>query len=168
MNKIIEGLKKLGIESKDIETTQYSVDAQYNWTEDRGRVLTGYKISQNVGVKIRDFTKVGDVLSMATENGANVVNSLQFTIDDPEQLKAQAREEAIKQAKEKAETLAKQSGIRLGKIIGVYEDSYGYSNVSSDSSKVMSAVAIGGGESAQIETGEQKITVTINLTYKLK
>jgi hypothetical protein len=170
MNKIIEGLKGLGIEPKDIQTTQYSVDSQYNWTEDAGRVLIGYKISQNVDVKIRDFTKVGDVLNMATENGANVVNSLQFTIEDPEQLKAIAREDAIKQAKEKAATLAKQTGIKLGDIVNVYEDSYGYNDMAyTESAKTMSVAGMGGSAvPAQIETGEKEITVTINLTYKVK
>jgi hypothetical protein len=169
MNKIIEGLKNLGVESKDIQTAQYTVSSQYNWTEKEGRVLTGYIINQNVDVKIRDFNKIGDILSMATENGANVVNNLQFTIEDLEKTKAKAREEAIAQAKEKAATLAKQTGIKLGDIINVYEDSYGYTPTVYNSAKV----AMGAGESvssdsAQIESGEQTITVTINLTYKVK
>jgi hypothetical protein len=171
MNKIIEGLKNLGIESKDIQTAQYSVDSQYNWTEKEGRILSGYKISQNVNVKIRNFTKIGDVLTMATNNGANVVNSLQFSIENLEQLRSQARADAIKQAKEKAETLAKQTGIKLGDIIGVYENNYAYDygyGSAESSVKLMSVPADGGGVPAQIETGEEKITITVNLTYKIK
>jgi len=168
MNKIIDGLKKLNIENKDIQTAQYTVNSQYDWTEEGGRVLKGYTISQNVEVKIRDFTKIGDVLSMATENGANVVGDLQFSIEDAEQFKTQARAEAIKQAKEKAVVLAQQTGINLGDIINVYEDSYGYAPVAYSSAKLMGAGTDAVQESAQIESGEQTVTVTVNLTYKVK
>jgi len=169
MNKIIDGLKNLSIEEKDIQTTQYSVIPQYNYTEDRGRVPNGYTINQNIEVKIRDFAKISDVLSMATENGANVVSSLQFTIDDPEQFKAEARAKAIEQAKVKAETLAKQAGVKLGDIINVYENSYNYAPTNSAMQKTM----LGAGESvsydsAQIQTGEQEINLTMNITYKIK
>jgi hypothetical protein len=171
INKIIAGLKELNIESKDIKTTQYSLSPQYDWTEEDGRVLVGYTISQNVEVKIRDFTKTGDVLNMATENGVNVVSGLQFSIEDTEKFKSQAREDAIAQAKEKAETLAKQSGIKLGKIVNVYEDFYAPS-ISYVNAKSLSAY--GGGvmedamPSAEIEAGQEIIKVTISLTYKIK
>ena len=117
--------------------------------------------------KIRDFTKIGDVLSQSTTAGANLVGDLQFTIDNPEQFKEQARALAIKQAKTNANNLAKESGIDLGKIINVYE---GYNSVQ----PVMydSAKAMGGGVSASaptptIQPGQQEIDVTINLTYKI-
>jgi hypothetical protein len=170
MNKIIQELKNLGIEEKDLQTTQYSVYPQYNWTEKEGRIPDGYTISQNVKVKIRDFDKISSVLTAGTENGANIVNSLQFEVDDAEQFKADARAKAIAQAKEKARVLAEQSGIKLGDIINVYENSY-YSPVSSYSTK--EALGMGGAEDQaiqipQIQTGEQEIRATVNLVYKIK
>ena len=183
MNAVIEAVKKLGVEDKDIETTNYSLNPVYDsyavpvsasssvpviYPVRTGTTLTGYKLDQNVQVKIRDFTKIGDVLSMATENGANVVGDLQFSIEDAEQFKTQARAEAIKQAKEKATILAQQTGINLGDIINVYEDSYGYSPIAYSSAKVMTATDGGGSEIAQVESGEQTVTVTVNLTYKVK
>ncbi len=168
MNKIIQELKNLGIEDKDLQTTQYSVSPQYNWTQKEGRIPDGYTISQNIEVKIRDFNKISNILTVGTENGANIVNSLQFEIDDAEQFKANARAKAIAQAKEKARVLAEQSGIKLGDIINVYENSY-YSPVSSYSTK---AVGMGGAVedsvSPQIQTGEQEIRATVNLVYKIK
>lgn len=170
MNKIIEGLKTLGIAEKDIQTTQYSVSPQYNWTERGGRVLEGYMIHQNIEVKIRDFAMISDALNVATDNGANIVSDLQFTIDDVEKVKAAAREKAILEAKEKAQTLANQTGIKLGNIINIYESNDGYYPLYSSKT----AIGMGGGAdmaesvAPQIQTGEQEIQVTVNLTYKIK
>jgi len=168
MNKIIDGLKNLGIEEKDIQTTQYSVTPQYNYTEKSGRVPNGYTINQNIEVKIRNFDNISSVLDVATQNGANVVSSLAFTIDNPEQFRSEARAKAIEQAKAKAKTLADQAGIKLGDIINVYENSYNYSPTYTSAKTLM-----GGGESvsydsAQIQTGQQEIDMTINVTYKIK
>ena len=181
MNAVIAAIKKLGIDDKDIQTTNYSLSPVYSNTVvplpavyslpmmpvQSSSKLTGYTLEQDVQVKIRDFTKIPDVLSEASTSGANVVGDLQFTVDNPEQFKDQARAQAIAQAKTDAENMAKESGINLGKIINVYE---GYSPV-----PVMynSAKAMGGGvaESAPapvIEPGQQEIDVTINLTYQVR
>ncbi|MCX6720887.1 MAG: SIMPL domain-containing protein [Candidatus Staskawiczbacteria bacterium] len=167
MNAVIEAVKALGVDEKDIKTTYYNLMPRYNWTEAQGQVFQGYTLSQNIQVKIRDFTKIGDILSKATLNGANLVNDLSFTIDNPEKFKEQARAEAIAKAKANAQNLAKESGLRLGKLINVYE---GY-----NSYPVMynSAKAMGGGiaESAPVPTiqpGQQEINVTINLTYQVR
>ena len=168
MNKIIEEVKNLGIEDKDIQTTQYSVTPQYNYTEKEGRVPNGYTINQNIEVKIRNFDNISGVLDVATQNGANVVSSLAFTIDDPEQFRAEARAKAIEQAKAKAETLAKQAGVKLGEIINVYENNYSYSPVYTNSKTLMGAGVLESTASADIQTGQQEVDLTINLTYKLK
>jgi hypothetical protein len=169
MNKIIDGVKSLGLEAKDIQTTQYSVSPQYNWTQDKGQVLEGYRITQNIDLKIRDFKKIGDILGVATENGANIVSDLRFSIEDEEKAKAQAREKAITSAKAKAQTIAQQAGIKLGEIINVYEDYY-YTPVQYSSAKVMNDMVSSGSarEVAQVESGEQQVQITINLVYKIK
>lgn len=107
MNKLLAELKKLKIEDKDIQTTNYNIYPKYNWTEERGQELTGYEVSQSVQVKIRDLDKIGETISQTTAVGANQIGGLSFTIDEPEVLKQQAREKALKNAKEKAEALAK-------------------------------------------------------------
>jgi len=167
MNAIIEAIKGLEVEEKDIKTIYYNLAPRYNWTEAQGQVLQGYTLTQNIQVKIRDFAKIGDILSKATLNGANLVNDLTFTIDDVDGLKAQARAEAIAKAKANAENLAKESGVKLGKLINVYENynSYPY---------MYDTVKLGMGGASEsapvpvIQPGQQEINVTINLTYQVK
>ncbi|MBU4512820.1 SIMPL domain-containing protein, partial [Patescibacteria group bacterium] len=101
MNAIIDELKKLGVEAEDMKTTQYNIRPAYDWTSSRGQVLRGYQVSQTVTVKIRDLDKVGEIIGKAGTLGANDVSGLTFTIDEPEKLRQQAREEALLAAKKK-------------------------------------------------------------------
>jgi uncharacterized protein YggE len=166
MNAVIAAVKNLKIDEKDIQTTNYSLTPLYNYTEAAGRVFQGYTLNQNIQVKIRDFTKIGDVLSQATTNGANLVGDLQFVIDNPEQFREQARAKAIEQAKANVKNLAKESGIKLGKLINVYENNYSPSPI------MYSAMGKGGAapEAAvpTVQPGQQEIDVTISLTYQVK
>ncbi|MCX6718535.1 MAG: SIMPL domain-containing protein [Candidatus Staskawiczbacteria bacterium] len=167
MNAVIDAVKKLGVDEKDIQTTNYSLTPNYNYTQNAGRIFQGYTLEQDVQVKIRDFTKVGDILAKATSVGANLVGDLQFTIDNPEQFKEQARAKAIAQAKANAENLAKESGIGLGKIINIFENSYNSSPVMYSSAKAMGAGVMDSAPVPTVQPGQQEIDVTINLTYKI-
>lgn len=167
MNAVIQAVKDAGVDEKDIKSTTYNLSPLYNWTEAAGRVFQGYTLQQNIQVKIRDFTKIGEILNKATSSGANLANDLQFTIDDPEQFREQARTEAINQAKEKAKNLAKESGIKLGKIINVYENYNSYP-VSYDLLKGYGGAATESAPVPTIESGQQEVTITINLTYQIR
>jgi uncharacterized protein YggE len=166
MNKIISDVKTMGVEEKDIQTTSYNLSPLYNWTEHKGRVFEGYTLDQNIRLKIRDFTKIGDVFSKATGKGINVIGDLQFAIDNPEKVKQEARAKAIEQAKINARNLAKESGIKLGKIINVYENYSPYPVAYSSMKR------LGGDMETSnvptIEPGQQEINITINLTYRVK
>ena len=167
MNAVIAAVKNLGVEEKDIQTTNYNLTPNYNYTEVKGSFIDGYVLSQNIQVKIRDFTKIGEILSQGTSKGANLIGSLQFTIDNPEKVKQEARAKAIAQAKANAQNLAKESGINLGKLINVYENSNNYAYPMAYSKDL----GMGGAEVASVPTvqpGEQEILIMVNLTYIVK
>jgi len=170
MNDIISAMKELGIEEKDIKTTSFNLRPVYSYPENGERKLSGYELYQQVTLKIRELDKIGETIQVAASNGANQIGNVSFTIDETDALQAEARAEAIAKAKNKAEEMAEQAGIRLGKIVGIYE--------SSGSSPVFrNDYAYGGGEASydksmvaipDIETGEMEVTVNVTLTYKIK
>ncbi|PKL36515.1 hypothetical protein CVV38_01265 [Candidatus Peregrinibacteria bacterium HGW-Peregrinibacteria-1] len=169
-NAIIAGIVALGVEEKDIMTQEYYVNPNYDYTPERGSFEDGYIVQQNLVIKVRDFSLLGQVTATATANGANRISGLGFTVENPEVAKAEAREKAIANAKEKAEEIAEQSGIRLGKIVNFWEvnDDYympykGYGGVSMDM-----AVSSEGSVETPIMTGTQDITVSVSLSYKIK
>lgn len=170
MNAIVSFLKGEGIEEKDIKTTGFNISPRYEYNYKTGeRTLAGYEVTQTVNVKIRDLTKIGTVISESTSLGANDISSLSFIIDDDDAVKEQAKELAIKDAKEKAKNLEKALGIKLVRIVGFYEssspayDSYYYGLGAGESMKTASSVAV-----PTIETGQNKVTSNVSITYAVR
>ncbi|MDO8559353.1 MAG: SIMPL domain-containing protein [bacterium] len=171
MNTVIDSIKKQGVESKDIKTTNFSMNPRYEWRKTASsyfpegeRTLIGYEISQSLEIKIRDLNKVGTIIEGATGSGVNQVGILYFTIDNQDKLNAEARQKAINEAETKAKELASELGVKLGKIVNFSES--GFSPMPMYAFKEM---GIGGGGTApQIETGENKISVTVSITYEIR
>ena len=168
MSAITAELKKLNIEDHDIQTVNYNLTPSYEWPDGK-RVLIGYSLTNEVQVKIRNFDNISAVITKATDSGANLINDLTFTIDNLETVRAEAREQAIAAAKVKAKNLAEQSGLRLVKIVGVWED---YTNDSLANRTY--AYGMGGEKmvdevsSASVSVGEQEVVVSVSLSYQVK
>jgi len=171
MNEIIAAVKELGVDEKDIKTTDYRLSPVYTWIEKEGQRLLGYEVSQNIALKIRDLDKISDIIAKTTEKGANQIGNINFTIDDEYELKNEARRLAIEKAKEKAEAIAKESGMKLGKIKSVHENSYqpiyDYSNAYKEM-RLESYDQAAGMVAPSIEAGQNEVRVEITLIYEVK
>ncbi len=165
MNKITAGLKKIGVAEKDIKTTNYNIYPQYDWIDGR-QILRGYQLDQSIQVKVRKLDKLGEIMTQAGELGANNVSGLNFTIDDPEVLRQQAREQAIIQAKAKADTLAKIAGIKLGKLVSFTEFSP-ESPIYYDYAKSAAGGAGGGGPAPSIQSVSLEVIITVNVSFEV-
>jgi len=175
MNDIIYFIKEQGVEEKDLKTTNFSLYPRYEYQKVETeiypyppgkRVLVGYEVTQSLEAKIRDMAKIGEIIEGATGKGANQVGDLQFVIDKQDELKTQARTQAIEKAKAKAEELASQLRVKLIRITNFSESSVTPYYYNLEKAAVPSG--IGGGELPQIETGENKITVTVTITYEIR
>ncbi|MDD4412746.1 MAG: SIMPL domain-containing protein [Patescibacteria group bacterium] len=171
ISDIIKVIKSLGVDEKDIQTSNYNLNPVYNYTNVKGQELTGYEVYQNLSIKVRDLTKIGDIIARGTEKGANQIGGINFTIDDEFALKNQAREIAITKAKEKAVLIAEQSGMKLGEVKNVSESSNEggvvpmYANAKMEFAAGSNADQIA---SPEIATGQNQIKVTVTLTYEVK
>ena len=171
MSDIIKAVKALGVDEKDIQTNNYSLNPVYNYTNVKGQELVGYEVDQNLSLKVRDLTKIGDIIARGTEQGANQIGGISFTIDDEFALRNQARELAITKAKEKATLIAEQAGMKLGKVKSVSEDA-GQSGIVPMYANAKMDLANGAGASSiaspEIATGQNQIKVDVTLTYEVK
>lgn len=167
MNKIVEGLKTLGIAEDDIQTSSYNVYENNEWNPETNTYTSkGWVVSNYVTVKVRDTSKISAVLKMAGDNAITNISGPTFTIDDPSNLKNEARIKALKQAKEKAEAVASSLGLKIEKVVGYSEWSpstepfYDYSS---------SFLSVASSESAAptIQPGSNEVVVNVNITYKL-
>lgn len=162
MDQVIADLKQLGIESKDLESN-YSVYPNYNYTEQRGQELVGYQVSNQLTVKIRDLSKVPNVLALAGKYGANQVSGLNFTVDEPENLKTEARVKALDDARAKAEVLSQKLGVSLGSVVSYneYESGGAYPVMMKN---VMSADSM---SAPAVEGGSKDVMMNVNVTYEI-
>jgi uncharacterized protein len=191
MNAIIAALTALKIDKADIQTNQYQLNPIYNYPVVTGKaistdpsinvsgsmmtttqtVLQGYQLTEGITVKIRDLNTVGDVIEKAIAAGANQAGGVSFTIDDQDKLRAEARALAISKAIDKAKTIAKQSGLKLGKLINVTENTgpmpY-YANTYDMMAKSAAGFAPQAVPAASIQSGSLDITDDVVLTYKVK
>ncbi|PJE57964.1 MAG: hypothetical protein COU81_03265 [Candidatus Portnoybacteria bacterium CG10_big_fil_rev_8_21_14_0_10_36_7] len=167
INSILKSLKDLSIEEKDIKTTNYSVYPNYNYNETRQQI-SGYTVTQNIDVEIKKIDKVNKAVDAITTNGGNLVGQISFDFDKEirRKLEDQARKEAVEMAREKAQSLANASGITLGKIINVEENSNNRPvPIYSDS------VGLGGApveKATEITPGQSAIQISVILSYEIR
>ena len=164
VDAIIAELKKMKIDEKDMKSN-YSIYPEYNYTSKEGRQFAGYKVSNQVTIKIRDLNRVQNVLALAGKYGANQVSGLSFTIDDTQNLKAQARAKALVDAKEKAKYLSKSLGVKILSVTSYNEYEGGDSISPYRSDYAMEG--LGGGSAPQIVTGGKDVEMNVNITYEV-
>jgi uncharacterized protein YggE len=133
------------------------------------QVITGYDVTQTLTIKIRkgNMAKIGQIIESATAAGANQAGSLQFTLDNPDAVQAQARKIAIDDAEAKSQVLAKQLGVKLVRITSYSEGGY-YPAAQLNYAAKDVAASSAGGLAPNIQTGENKITVNVNITYEIE
>lgn len=168
MQGIVESVKKQSIEEKDIATDSLSLQPAFDW-KDGQQIPRGFEATQTLHVKVRNLDKIGDLLSAVTTVGANQVGGVDFTIDDPETLRALAREKAIAKAQAKAQKLASELGRKIVRLKG-FSEGGGYAPPMGYAKANVMMEGVGGANapSIPVPTGEQEINVSVTLTYELR
>ena len=124
-NQIQAAVRGLGIAEKDIQTRNYSFYPNYSTDKDHRNEVTGYTVNNSVIVVVRDIKLTGKVIDAALSNGANEINSLDFSASDTKAVRKVALLNAIQDARDKADIIAKGLGKRIVGIQNVSE-STGY------------------------------------------
>jgi uncharacterized protein len=123
MAAVTSALVDAGVAQKDIQTPRFSIQPLYVSPDPHGEAkLSGYNVSNQVNVTIRDIGKVGDVLDRLVAAGVTNVGNIEFLHANPLKILDQAREAAVADAKRKAEIYAKASGVTLGRVVWITED----------------------------------------------
>ena len=160
--QIASAVKKQGVADEDIQTQNVSLYPQ-TIDQDGKQVITGYRASLSVRVKVRDISKLGDVISAANAAGANDINGPTFTIDDPAPIRAKAIDEAVADARKSAEAMAKAAGKSVGAVLSMSS-----SDVGSIPGLPAASGMAGGAKSVPIEPGQLDITANVVVVFELK
>ena len=119
INATLAALAEMGIEEKDIQTTNMNMWNNY----DSNGNLTGYRMSTDLTVYVRDITKAGDVVDAAIAAGANELNGVSYLLSNEDEMYNTALADAIALARTKAEVLAEAAGKTVGQVKKVDETS---------------------------------------------
>ena len=152
---IIDALKNAGIPDSDIQTSSVSLWPQ---TSNDGQTITGYQASNDVTVT-SSIDKAGLLVDKATNAGANNVNGPSLSVGDESSYYAKALKLAVADAKTQAQAIADASGLTLGGILHI-------SNQSSTPGPIAYGAAFDAAKgSTPIEAGSQQVQATVTVTY---
>lgn len=167
INRVSVSVKGLGVAEKDIQTSNYSIYPQYDYQSGRNRV-TGYTVSVNLTIVVRDLEKINSVIDSATANGANQVGGITLTVNEDKRktLEKEARQKAVDEARIKAQELAELSGMTLGRVVDIQENSPQVPRPFVYDAVALKAEGVGG--DTQIQAGSTDITSTITLYYETR
>ena len=164
MGKVLLALKGAGIDEKDYQTSRLSLQPQYATSSkpaERTPGVVSFRASNRVTVKIRDVTKVANVIDVLVGAGANDIGGINFSVTQTSKHLDEAREKAMADARRKAEIYAKAAGVTLGEPISIAEDG---AAVPVFRGKMAAPMAAG----AQVAPGEETLSVTVSVSWAIK
>ncbi|MGO4112681.1 SIMPL domain-containing protein [Rhizobium ruizarguesonis] len=127
MNDVLAALKSGGIAERDLQTSGFSIQPQYNYPQpvdgqQQQPQLIGYQTINSITVRLRDLAKLGAVIDQSVSLGINQGGDIQFTNDKPDAVIDEARKNAVASAVKKAKTLSEAAGVKLGRILEINEN----------------------------------------------
>src|SRR6266481_3536857 len=162
MGKVLQALKGAGIEEKDVQTSRLSLQPQSAPNRTGPSAISGYRASNRVTIRVRDVTKVANVIDTLVGAGANEIGGINFVVSQASKLLDEARERAVADARRKAEIYARAAGVTLGEPLGISEE--GSAPGPLFRGKVAAPMAI----TAPVAPGEETLSVTVSVSWAIK
>jgi uncharacterized protein len=162
---VASSLKELGVDAKDIQTNAFNVYPQQQFGP-QGEVLkTTYAVDNTVFVTVRDLSKLGQILDVVVQNGANAINGITFDVLDKTKALTQVRQMAVTDARQQAQQLADAAGVKLGNLISL--------NVYTSNSPVPAfggkgGVAANAAAPVSVSAGQMVLSMDASLVYEIK
>ncbi len=161
---VMDALMRAGVATKDIRTTNFNIWASDQYDEKGHKTGTLYMVDNTVYVTVRDLPKLGDLLEIAIQSGANNINGIQFDVADRTEAVAKALIAAVEDARKQAEEIANAAGVQLGVVqtISYY-----------DAQPLTYDYGKGGGgvrmeAAVPVSPGQMQITTSVTIVYELK
>jgi uncharacterized protein YggE len=118
-----QALAQAGVAEKDVQTVRHDVAVNRPWKDGSPGPIAGYSVVDEVRVKVRDVSRLANVLDRVVAAGGNALRGLSFEKDDPSLQQRDALARAVADARGKAEAVAKAAGVTLGEVLSVAEAS---------------------------------------------
>ncbi|WP_139906112.1 SIMPL domain-containing protein [Clostridium thermarum] len=160
-NAVIDSLLKLKVSRKDIGTASFDIQPQYDFVEGR-QEFKGFRVTNILSVTVRDLSKTGEIIDTAIASGANRVDSVRFSVENPAEYYSRALSLAVRSASEKAKELSYDFGVQLNPIpIRITEQSSVTLPEEAQTMKLMAS-------STPILPGQIEITARIEVVFEYR
>jgi len=163
IHAVISALTEAGVLEEDIATSNYSVNAEYDYSSMGGQRLTGYNVSNQLNVTIRDMEHIGATLDKATAAGANNIYNIQFLSTKADAAMDEATAYAVQDAMRRAQLLADAAGLQLGNIVSITDTVTGYGGMPRTYKSTMDSAA---GNS--ILPDDASVSASVTIVFELK
>lgn len=166
VRSLFTALKTLGIEAKDVQTSNLQIEPVYNYRNDGKRELVKYVMRNTVHVIVRDLAKVEGVIDAGVDGGVNILNNVEFETSNAKAVRDSLRIAAAKDAQRKASDLAAAVGAKVGKPLNISE-SGGYTPQPVYRAKAM-MMAADAEMGTPVAAGQMVVRVTVSAVFELE
>jgi hypothetical protein len=165
MTRIVAALKASGIADKDVQTSNISLDAQYDYEQNQPPKLRAYQASNTVTIAVYDIARLGRTLDAVTGAGANQINGVGFGLKDPSAAENEARLKAVKALQAKADLYAGAVGYRVARLVSLSEGG-GYAP-SPPRPMAMMRAGFAKADATPVQAGELTVRIEVNGVYEI-
>ena len=163
MNRVMAALRRAGVEARDVQTAQVSINPQYAYQQGEAPRLSGYQATNQVIVTTRDLARLGATIDAAVAAGANAAGGISFGLADPAPAEDAARLAAVKALQAKAELYARAAGYRVLRLVNLSEGG-GYAN---PPPVPLARMALAKSEETPVSPGETRVRIEVTGTFEL-
>lgn len=165
IEQVIAALKKAGATEQEIQTSNFSIFPQQEFTENRRPRVVGYQVSNSLTVTRATVSDAGKLLQAAVDAGANQAGGLSLVVSDLSRGREEGLQRAFQDAKAKAETLAKAAGRTVGRALSISEGI-----MSAPPSPLFGRTMAAEAKFAEVPVspGTEEISFTVSVTFELR
>lgn len=162
---VLATLRELGVAEADVQAPDVAIHPEYDYR--RGQKLIGYQVTRQISAKVRDLSRLGEVLDGVVGAGANEVHGAQMSASDPSAAEHRALEKAMAAARAKAEALATAANVRLGAVVRIEEEP-GMGVGPMPRGRAMAAMGETADASTEVATGDLTVTRRIRVWFAIE
>lgn len=156
------------IDKKDVQTTGFNVQPEYNYTDKDGQVLKGYVADHNVKVTYRKLEDIGKLMDALSAAGANQMNGVTFDTEKRDQYELDALKNAMANAAAKAGVLATSANRQLGIVLNVVQGDADSVPVVQFGAMAKVAASADSAASTSVQAGQIEVNAKVTVQYEMK
>ncbi len=163
MEQLMDALKEHDVALKDIQTSAFNVQPEFEYKRDQSPTIIGYRVTNGVSTNVRDLSALGSILDALVRAGGNQITGVQFKFKDAAALQDQARREAFRDARARAQSYAEAANIELGKIQQISEQAI-HPPVDRSASQLAATESV---SQVPIAPGESEVRASVTVVFTI-